>query len=183
MKNKWTFGWILLVFLACFACTGKSSDTPTNPLLNEQTMLSFLIDLHLNEAFINEHYAPNTESSWLFLDLFNKYHITPQQFDDAILYYKNDHKTYLSIYQQVTEELNKEVKRIDSGIYRYYYPPIPSIWTYYGVIPKSDSTLAKYTDHLFYQQLPAAEFRTNDGCSYPYIKRFRGKAPYWKIGN
>lgn len=183
MRHKWLILFLLQVILFFAACSSTPTVTTTNPLLEKETMVSFLTELHLKEAFINERYASGRESSWLFSDLFDRYKVTAQQFDEAILFYKQDHKNYIALYMQVTERLKREEKKIESGIYRYYDPPVTPIWTYYGKFPAADTTLVKYTDYLFYLQLPATELRTHHSRSYPYIQRLSGRTPYWKIGD
>ncbi len=182
MKSWWKIGCIVALFV-CAACSPSSDKQTYNPLLHMPTMVQFLTDLHLREAMINENFALRTESAWLFQELFADYHVTSQQFDEAILSYRKDQKLYQELYKLVTAELNATLTKIDKGLLRYYYPPIPSIWTYYGKFPENDSTLVRFTDYAFYLQLPAAEFRTHHSRSYPYIQRLGSKTPFWKIGD
>lgn len=180
MRSWWKIAG-LVVSMVCVACTPSSDKPSNNPLLHMPTMVHFLTDLHLREAMVSENFAVRTEAAWLYQELFNSYHITASQFNEAILLYRNDNKLYQELYKLVTEELHSIERKANKGTLRYYYPPVPSIWTYYGKFPENDSTLVRYSDFAYYLQLPATELRTHHRSSYPYVQGFGSNTPFWKI--
>lgn len=180
MKIKWIL--YIVAFGLLSACSKEEIDT-TNPLMDAQTMVHFLYDLHLYESIINERYASLNESPKIFGQLFDKYQVTAQQFDSAVVWYKFHHEKYMAVYDQVRSMYQQEEAKIKSGIYNYYLPPLPSIWKYYGAFPTNDSTLIRFADFAHYLELPAAEFTTHNRCRYPYVQRLGRKTPYWKIGD
>lgn len=173
--------YILVIWLFA-ACSTDQKDT-SNPLMDSQNMVHFLYDLHIYESIINERYASRDASPKIFKQLFDKHHVTAQQFDSAVVWYKFHHDAYMAVYEQVRTMYQDEERKIQSNIYTYYLPAIPSIWKYYGAFPTTDSTLFRFADYAYYLELPAAEFTTHDSCRYPYVQRLGRKTPYWKVGN
>lgn len=175
MKHKILVVALLGLFVACTA-----PKDPTNPLFSGDNMLNFLYDLHIYESMISEMYVPKEQSAIHYNRLFDKHHITPQQFDSALTWYEQNRREYEKLYNQLKERYNQEIQKIESGIYQYYLPPIPCIWTYWGVWPKEETWTLSYAQYTYYLQLPASKLRTNNGRCYPYIERFGSRAPFWE---
>lgn len=169
---------VLFVLMAC-----QSSKKPQNPLLDSQTMAQFITELHFYESMVNNRYISDEQAPVYYRQLFEKHSITPQQFDSALVWYELHYKQYLEMYAIVRKNFEKETKKIESGIYNYYLPAIPSIWAYYGHIPANDTAWNTLNELQYYLQLPATELRTYNSRCHPYIERLRGTSPYWKIGN
>lgn len=178
--KKISKAFILLLFLL-FACHAPKE--PQNPLMNVDTMAVFLTELHFYESMVNNRYIDDEKAPIYYRQLFDKHNVTPQQFDSALTWYELHYKQYLSVYQKVRQNFEQETDKIESGIYNHYLPTLPSIWTYYGKAPATDTTWQTLEDFEYYLQLPATELRTNNSSSYPYVERLRSTTPYWKIGN
>lgn len=178
MINK---GYILIFALLLCACTAPKDNN--NPLLEPSFMVDFLFELHLNENIMGEGYISQLESATHYKALFDKYHVTAAQFDSAVVWYEAHRREYIAIYDQLKERYAQELAKIDSGIYHYYNPPVPTIWTYWGILPAAESSSISYAQFTHYLQLPAPKLRTYYSRCYPYIERFAGSAPYWIIGN
>lgn len=182
MKNKTLV--ILLMGLMTgliMGCTDPKD--PTNPLLQEENMVDFLFDLHMYESMISERYIPKEQSAIHYRAVFDKHHVTAQQFDSALTWYEGHHRIYEKIYVTLKERYDQEIQKIESGIYQYYNPPIPSIWLHWGQIPPTEVPHLSYAQYTYYLQLPASELRTHYGRCYPYIERFAGSTPFWKGRN
>ncbi len=168
----------LFLLIAC-----SSPKKPQNPLLDADAMAQLLTELHFYESMVNNHYISDEQAPIFYRQLFEKHQVTPQQFDSALIWYELHYKQYQTMYAIVRDNFEKETKKINSGIYNYYLPALPSIWAYYGKIPPCDSTWKTLGDLEKYLQLPATELRTDHCSSYPYIERLGSTTPYWKAGN
>lgn len=171
----------LLALFFLFACHAPKE--PQNPLMNSDTMAVFLTELHFYESMVNNRYIESEQSPLFYRQLFEKHNVTPQQFDSALTWFEFHHKEYMVLYYKIRQNIENELNKINSGIYAYYLPKLPSIWTYYGKAPATDTTWNTLQEFEYYLQLPATELRTNHSSSHPYVERLRSTTPYWKVGN
>lgn len=176
MKSNKAYTLVLLLLLAC-----NAPKEPSNPLLDTDTMARFLTELHFHESMVNNKYIDSDYAHTHYRELFEKYQVTPLQFDSAMSWYEHHYKEYMNMYAKVRSNFEKEIKKINSGIYDYYLPKLPSIWTYYGVVPAADTLCNTLEDLSYYLQLPATELRTNHRGGHPYVERLGGYTPYWKV--
>lgn len=174
---------LFLLFFLLLACQKPIPQEPQNPLLNEDTMATFLTELHFHECMVSNRYISSENSAFFYQKLFEKYQVTAEDFDNAMMWYEGNYKTYMSMYAKVRANFEKEIKKIKSGIYNDYLPQLPSIWTYYGVVPSCDTTWHTLRDLSVYLELPAPELRTDHCSSHPYVERLRSTTPYWKVRN
>lgn len=174
---------VFLLIIALLAACQMPKEEPINPLLDAKTMAKFLTELHFYESMVNNRYIQSDQSAHYYQQLFIKHQVTPQQLDSALVWYEHHHKEYLAMYALVRHNFEVEVKKINSGIYNYYLPELPSIWTYYGKAPATDTCWHSFSDFTYYLQLPAPELRTDHCSSHPYVERLGRTTPYWKVGD
>lgn len=179
MKPKSKLLYLVLTFL--LACNAPQE--PQDPLLDSDNMARFLTELHFYESLAGNRYIQEDYAALYYRHLFEKHNVTPQQFDSALIWHEHHYKQYIGMYQKIQKYFEVELDKVESGIYNYYLPKLPSIWTYYGIADVTDTTWHTFKDFEYYLQLPATELRTNNSSSHPYVERLRSTTPYWKIGN
>jgi hypothetical protein len=112
--NRSTAFFVLLslaLLLSCQTKTGKDTQGPATPKLNKEQMIAVLIDMHLTEAALRikpqETSQNDMYANHYYTALFRKHKTTKEDFNDAMLYYKNDLVTLNNIYMKVVDSLSR----------------------------------------------------------------------------
>lgn len=110
MKNK------ILITICCFiilisivSCNNKK-ETPAH-IIDKQTFEQLLFDLHLADAIVTSKVLQNQNinDSILYINLFNKYNCTRQDFDTTLSYYiYHQIDTINAMYDRVIKKYNIE---------------------------------------------------------------------------
>lgn len=107
-STSYIFIGFLLVFIACK--NNNRTDAPENLIPRDQ-MVEVLRDMHLIEASIklnNERKNNKEEYTYYYYQyLFDKYHITEEDFDISLLYYQENIESFDTIYADVISELSR----------------------------------------------------------------------------
>ncbi|MDD5506702.1 MAG: DUF4296 domain-containing protein [Bacteroidales bacterium] len=103
---------LILLFIVQCQPGGRNGDHPVPAnLIPADTMITILVDVHLIESSLkmihtkkldNERYTDS-----YYHTLFEKHHITRQQFLQSLEYYEQDAKMLEKIYEDVIIELSK----------------------------------------------------------------------------
>ncbi len=106
MRN---FGFLLVAgSLLLFACKEKHPKTP-GYLLNEETMVAVMVDMHLVETAQNLKIlgvdTMQTRYQQYFNAIFESHEITKTEFDSSLFYYTTQTEQMNVIYDKVLEEL------------------------------------------------------------------------------
>ena len=99
----------LLIFItSCVlvSCSFRKEIPPPPNLISADTMEFILVDMALNEVLLNNGGVPNDTVK--ALNVLEKYHISPAQFDSSFAYYSKNPKTLKEIYANVLEDLNQK---------------------------------------------------------------------------
>jgi len=119
-KIFYLLAFVLLIF-SCGTEKGKDIDAHSypKPKINEEQMISLLIDLHLVDAYLSlnkEEFLETCKEKFklekndayisLYGSIFEKYKITQKDFYKALQYYSFNQKDLLTIYEKVIYKLN-----------------------------------------------------------------------------
>ena len=108
---------IIQFFFGCSTAKKNKSD-----VIDEDTFVDVLVDIHLADAILNAHrYKVNRDSAKIHLfynDVLIKHNVTQKQIQNTINYYTNHPKKFEKIYNRVSEkmvkleeEYNKNIKK------------------------------------------------------------------------
>lgn len=105
LKN---FLYLLLVLFSLMACDNKQEKRPT---ISEKQLVDILVDVHLTDASLSSkniytrrgNYLP----SYYYNSIYEKYGISPTQFDSCINYYGRHSQRFNQLYDQVIDSLNR----------------------------------------------------------------------------
>ncbi len=111
---KKCFLYLFLLTSTFYACTEDMNEdfvSKPNPLLSQEKMISFLIDLHLTEAKMNYLDIRQTDSAdWVFRNyeeyLFEKHKIDAPAYYQSYQYYLAHMKQMENIYAAVVDSLS-----------------------------------------------------------------------------
>jgi hypothetical protein len=114
------FIFILLFILFVYGCSDNKNNNSV--ILDEDTFVDVLVDIHLTDAILNANrYRVNKDSVVIHLyynDVLTKHNVTQKQIQNTIDYYTNHSKKFEKIYDKVSEkivkleeEYNKSIKK------------------------------------------------------------------------
>ena len=147
---------ILFSILLLASCSKKAANNTGNPLIdNINTMANFLFDTHIAEALEREKYVSTKKINVVYTKIFEKYRVTPAQFDTAIAYYTEHNSEYLMVYDKVTKKLNQYIKFADQNFFAKYPDKNINVWKDYAVFP---SGLNKTIQFLPFYICPKPEY-------------------------
>ena len=100
---------ILLIFLL-FGCHPNNKKNKTANVIPKQEMIKILVDVELAEAAISykqgKNGPPEFYANYYYKAVFQKHHITKQQFDESLNYYAQKNDELSDIFTQVTNNLS-----------------------------------------------------------------------------
>lgn len=147
---------IILSSIVLLASCSKQEANTNNPLIEDSNkMVNFLFDIHLSEALEKEKFIKETESKILYTKIFEKYDVTTEQFDEAILYYTENNNDYLNVYEKVTNKFNQYLSFSNQNFFTKYPAENLNIWKDYAIFP---SGLSKMTQFLPFYICPKPEY-------------------------
>ena len=114
---------IWIAFLLCtllFACREKN-DVPTSQtaipadsLISPDKMILILADVHVLEASMllerNDGQGSRDKPRHFYQGVFNKYHISPERYDQNLAFYRKNPEDFEKMYEKVIEVLEKRQK-------------------------------------------------------------------------
>ena len=107
MKKFISIGTLLCLFISC----GHDDKTVVIPydVLTKEKMAHVIADIHIAEAQMNLQTLPDSSSNKKlgFQKIFEKYHITKQQYEKSLSFYIDHPKMLNEIYEQVLNELSR----------------------------------------------------------------------------
>lgn len=104
---------LLIISIALLVCFSSCNDKKEAPKLNENQFIKLLIDIHIADGTLSAQ--NNQRPSYYYNSIYEKYNLTPVEFDSCISYYAANTKNFTKIYDVVIDSLNRlETKyRID----------------------------------------------------------------------
>ena len=107
-----------LLFLAflLFGCTDKKEKNVITNIISKQDMIQILVDVELTESAISLEQLRNKNidiySNYYYKEVFKKYHITKQQFEESLKYYSKSNDDLNEMYVQVINILSRKQSEI-----------------------------------------------------------------------
>lgn len=98
---------LYLVFLLC-SCGQETEKIPSD-ILSKEKMAQVITDIHIAEAETHLLTFPDSSSNEKisFLKIFEKHHITKEQYETSLSFYIDHPEMLNEIYQKVLNELSK----------------------------------------------------------------------------
>ena len=115
---KRTYLWILLIpiMLLAAGCHKKQSQKKPDNLINRNTLINIIAETYIIESLITLN-PPDTinqveSSRGYYHDLFERYHITREQFNASMQYYMGDEDAANQINREANEIIAKKQKKM-----------------------------------------------------------------------
>ena len=115
---KRTYLWILLIpiMLLAAGCHKKQSQKKPDNLINRNTLINIIAETYIIESLITLN-PPDTinqveSSRGYYHDLFERYHITREQFNASMQYYMGDEDAANQIIREANEIIAKKQKKM-----------------------------------------------------------------------
>ena len=106
---------LLLPFLFLLLSCSKDGEKPDN-LLPQETMVQAMVDMQVAEAKVKNLHLSADSTRKLYslyeLSIFEKYNISPAQYQESIHYYLNNYKQMTAIHTAVMDTLTKRQNQI-----------------------------------------------------------------------
>ena len=106
--NKILLFGISLLTVLCVSCSNGPKDEPK---LNEDQFVNMLIDIHIADGTLtsqNIYRAGNNyRPSYYYNSIYEKYDLTPAEFDSCVFFYSKNTEQLTQIYDRVIDSLNR----------------------------------------------------------------------------
>ena len=182
--------YISIIFFICCTPACNREELP----LDRETFTRMLVEMHLTDAVLNE-YKKNT-SGWsdkkrysYYTELYSRYGVTRAEFDSCINYYSRETTLFESIYEDVTDSLNKRltaVKRVVAELHKndsVNFLTIPDTihidgWYKDTVISLSGIGAGKYSFKLSFKYDSIPDIKQNKVQAY-FLRHYNKDTVYY----
>lgn len=111
----------LLICTLIFACA-KKKELPLSPdpisadsLISPDKMILIMSDVHVIEAALlldrNEGRETKDKPGYFYTGIFRKYHISPERYDQNLLFYRQDQEKFALMYVKVVDLIENRQKK------------------------------------------------------------------------
>lgn len=112
LRNNIIISFVFLAFLmSCNNISQTADQQSTVPIIPKEKMIVILADVQITEAYIDDLRKsghPTKDSSILYFEkVFKKHDITPNDFEQSLLFYKGDLEGMDEMYKKVVTRLNE----------------------------------------------------------------------------
>jgi len=118
MTKKIIPTFLILFFCLIISCNRNIKPDPPENLINEEKIISVIIDVHIADGLIFRANVPSKSrklfSESIHKSVFSKYGITRAIFDSSISYYMKNTEAFEKMYEKVLIELSKIEGNIDN---------------------------------------------------------------------
>jgi hypothetical protein len=101
---------IIFIVLSVFSCREDPTLLKQRDLIPRRKLVNMLVEIHLMDAItadMNHHsFFPGGDSVHIYTKIFEKYKVTPAEFDSTIAMYSRRPDLFVKIYNDVILKLN-----------------------------------------------------------------------------
>jgi hypothetical protein len=113
------FSFLIMFFLSCSPGKEKADNSVPDEIIQPDTMVSILTEVHIAEAILREMKADNKHKEKMaqnfYSEIFTNHGITREQFLKSIQYYQKKPEVYQEIYESVITQLSQKQTENTSG--------------------------------------------------------------------
>ena len=108
---------ISLLFLLCFLC-GSCINRP-DVVIAPDEMVDLLVDIHKTEGLLEvqgTQYANDSLRKSLMASVYVRHGVSKAQYDSSLIWYSQNLKQFIRVYDRVQERLAEEIELLNSGL-------------------------------------------------------------------